>query len=216
MSMYYLFINFSIINHLTKTTNSYTSFIILYLLKNVNKLGFNINYISRENKISVGSAFKILKDLEKDKLVKKTIISNASHYNLNYANPETIKLCEFLLLAEKRGLKGRVKVYSDELAKYRDANMILLFGSILKGKEFNDVDVLFLTDEVKKVNDFCLEISKIRTKPVVPLILDKEDLINGLKNKDQKLLNIIKDCVVLQDETTFLEVIKNVHSEEKT
>ena len=52
-----------------------------------------------------------------------------------------------------------------------------------KGKEFNDVDILFITNQTKKTADFCLEISKIRTKPVVPLIMKQKDLIKAMKQK---------------------------------
>lgn len=189
-----------------------TSKIVLYLLKNIDEFGLNINQIAKRNKISVGSAFKILKDLEKDEIVIKKEISNASNYKLNFDNPETIKLCELLLLTEKRNLKGPAKVYADEVAKFKDAEMITIFGSILRSKEFNDVDVLFLTNKTKKVNDFCLEISKLRTKPVVPLIMNKEDLIKAIKNKKEAILNVIKEGIVLKGESTFMEVIKSVNS----
>lgn len=188
-----------------------TSKIILFLLKNINEFGYNINQISKVLKISVGSAFKILKDLEKDNITMHKEISNASYYKLNLNNKETTKICELLLLAEKRRLKGHAKIYAKDIMKFDSAEMIILFGSILKGKEFNDVDVLFVTGNVKKVNDFCLEISKIRTKPVVPLILKKEDLINEIKNRKDAILNIIKEGIILRGESEFIEVIKHVN-----
>jgi predicted nucleotidyltransferase len=189
-----------------------TAKVIMYLLRNVDEFGYNINQIAKLNKISVGSAFKILRDLEKDKIIVKKEISNASHYKLNLDNPEAIKLCELLLLAEKRNLKGHAKVYADEVVKFKDAEMVIIFGSVLRSKEFNDVDVLFLTNQTKKVNNFCLEISKVRTKPVVPLIMKKEDLIKAMKNKKEAILGIMRESVVLKGESIFMEVIKNVNS----
>ena len=187
-----------------------TSKIILFLLKNIDEFGYNINQISKLNNISVGSAFKILKEFEKNKIVSKTDISNASHYKLNLNNHETIKLCELLILGERRNLKGYAKIYADEIIKFNQTEIILLFGSVLKGKDFNDVDVLFVTNQTKKVNDFCLDISKVRTKPVVPLILKKEDLIKEIKQKKEVILDMIKDSIVLKGETVFMEVLKNV------
>ena len=189
-----------------------TATIILFLLKNVGEFGYNINQISKLNKISVGSAFKILKELEKDKIILKKDISNASHYKLNYDNLETIKLCEFLLLGEKRNLKGYAKIYVEEIVGFKEAEMIILFGSVLKGKNFNDIDVLFITNQTKKVTNFCLEISKIRTKPVVPLILKKEDLIKLLKQQKEAMVGMIKEGIVLKGESIFMEVVKNVNS----
>lgn len=188
-----------------------TERIIMYLLRNVNQFGYNINQIAKLNKISVGSAFKILKELEKDKIIIKKEISNASHYKLNLDNDETKKLCELLLLTEKRNLKGYAKLYADDIVKF-DAELIIIFGSVLKRKSFNDVDVLFLTDKTKKVNNFCLEISKVRTKPVVPLIMKKEDLIKTIKQEKEAILGMIREGVVLKGESIFVEVIKDVYS----
>ena len=193
-----------------------TARVVMYLLRNIGEFGYNINQIAKLNKISVGSAFKILKGLEKDKIIIKKEIGNASHYKLNFDNAETIKLCELLLLAERRSLKGHAKIYANEVIKFKDAKMIIIFGSVLKGKDFNDVDVLFLTNQTKKVTDFCLEISKVRTKPVVPLILKQEDLIKAMKNKKEAILGLIKEGIVLKGESIFMEIIKNVNLQTKT
>jgi len=184
----------------------------MYLLRNGDEFGYNINQIAKLNKISVGSAFKILKELEKDKITIKKEIGNASHYKLNFDNPETTKLCELLLLAEKRNLREYAKIYADEVIKFKDAKMLMIFGSILKGKEFNDIDVLFVTNQTKKVNDFCLEISKVRIKPVVPLIMGQEDLIKAMKQRKEAILDMMKNGVVLKGESIFVEVIKNVNA----
>ena len=189
-----------------------TEKIVLFLLKNIDELGYNINQISKLNNISVGSAFKILKELEKNKILLKKEINNASHYKLNLNNCETVRLCELLLLGEKRNLKGYAKVYADEIMRFEQADFIILFGSVLQRDDFNDVDVLFVTNQVKKVNDFCLEISKVRTKPVVPLILKKDDLIKEIKQKKESVLDMIRKGVVLKGESMFVEVTKNVNS----
>jgi|SRR3989344_2424034 len=186
-----------------------TAKILLFLLKNRSEYGYNINQIAKINNISVGSAFKILKELEKDKKATKNEISNASYYKLNFNDTETTKLCELLLFAEKRNLKGQAKIYADEVMKFEDAEMIIIFGSILRGKEFNDVDILFITDQIKKVNNFCLEVSKIRTKPIVPFIMKREDLIKAVKERKEAILNMMKDGIILKGESVFFEVIKN-------
>ncbi len=189
-----------------------TARVIMHLLRNIYEFGFNINQIAKLNKISVGSAFKILKDLEKDKIIIKKKIGNASYYKLNFSNPEATKLCELLLLAEKRSLKGHAEIYAGEVAKFKDAEMIIIFGSVLRGREFNDVDVFFLTNQTKKVNDFCLEISKVRTKPVVPLIMKQEDLEKAIKQRKDSILGMIEEGIILRGESIFVEVIKNVNS----
>jgi predicted nucleotidyltransferase len=186
-----------------------TTKIVRFLLRNTEKTGFNINQIAKAVKISVGSSFKILKDLEKNKIVSSKNIGNAYYFNLNLDNAEAVKTCELLLLEEKRQLTGYSKLYGESLQNFDKAELIILFGSVLNNKEFNDVDVLFVTNKVKEVSNFCLELSKIRTKPVVPLILKKEDLIKELENGKEAILSIIKEGVVLKGESVFVEVIKN-------
>ena len=182
--------------------------IILYLLRNLEVI--NINQVSKKLDISVGSAFKILKELEKNNIVLSSNLGNAIFYQINLNNEETIRWCEILLSEEKRNLKGYPKIYSSEIQKFEYAELIILFGSILSSKDFNDVDVLFITNKLKEVTKFCLNLSKIRTKPVVPLILKKEDFINEIKNKKEVILNILKTGVILKGESVFLSVLKNV------
>jgi len=190
-----------------------TKKIILYLLRNLELS--NINQISRKLDISVGSAFKILKSLEEKNIVLPSYLGNAKYYQINLKNEEAKKLCELILLEEKRTLKGYAKLYSDELQKFNEAETIILFGSVLANKDFNDVDVLFVANKPKEVVKFCLELSKIRTKPVVPLILKKGDLIKEIKDKKEVILNIIKTGVILKGESIFVEVIQNASSKFK-
>lgn len=187
-----------------------TTKVIKYLLKNFELK--NINQISKELHISLGSAFKILKDLEKTEIILLKKMGNAKYYYLNLKNKETIKLCELILLEEKRNLKGYAKIYAEEIKNFKNAHLIILFGSVLKNKQFNDVDVLFVTNNVKEVSKFCLEISKIRTKPITPLILKKLDLIKEIKNKKESILEIIKTGIVIKGESVFSEVVKNVYT----
>lgn len=184
-----------------------TKKIISYLLKNLELI--NINQISQKLDMSVGSAFKILKSLERDSIIHSNKLGNAIFYQIDFNSEEAIKLCELLLIEERRTLKGYSKLYADEVKNFEDAKLIILFGSVLNNKEFNDVDVLFLTNKTKETMKFCLSISKIRTKPVVPLILTKEDIIREIKNKKEAIINILKTGVILKGESIFIDIIKN-------
>jgi len=185
-----------------------TKKIIIYLLRNLELV--NINQISKKLSISVGSAFKILKELERNDIVLSSNLGNAKFYQINLNNEETIKWCEILLSGERRNLKGYSKIYAEEIQKFEHSELIILFGSVLNNKDFNDVDVLFITNRPKEVTKFCLNLLKIRTKPTVPLILKREDFIREIKNKKEVVLNILKTGIILRGESVFLEVLKNV------
>jgi predicted nucleotidyltransferase len=199
--------NYSLKVNIIKMIPKNTKKIILYLLRNLEIV--NINQISKKLSISVGSAFKILRDLENNSIVQSNELGNAKFYQINLNNDEALKLCEFLLIEEKRNLKGYSKVYADEIKSFEHAEIIILFGSILNNKDFNDIDVLFITNKPKEVTKFCLNLSKVRTKPIVPLILKKEDISNEIKNKREVILNILKTGVIIKGESVFLEMLKN-------
>jgi predicted nucleotidyltransferase len=185
-----------------------TKKIMLYLLRNLELV--NINQISKKLSISVGSAFKILRDLENNNLVISSNLGNAKFYQINLSNEETMKWCEILLSEERKNLKGYSKIYAEDIQKFEHSELIILFGSILNNKDFNDIDVLFITDKSNEVTKFCLDLSKIRTKPIVPLILKKDDLIKEINGKKEVILNILKIGIILKGESIFLEVLKNV------
>jgi len=186
--------------------------IMEFLLRNIYKPGFNVNQIARLLNISVGSAHEILKELGSKKIVKIIDLKTAIYYSLNLYNPDTIDICKLILRENKRNLSSIAKVYAEEIEKFEEAKLIILFGSILLKKDFNDVDVLFITDKVKEVNKFCNEISKVRTKPINPTIMTFGDLINNIKNRHKVILEIINKGIIIKGESKYMETLKNAES----
>ena len=186
-----------------------TAKIMEFLLRNIGKIGFNVNQLSRNIKISVGSAHKILQELKKENIVIITDMKNSIYYKLNLSNPDTVDICNLILRKNKRDLPSHIKIYSEEIEKFNQADIIILFGSILNKKDFNDVDVLFITNKIKEVDLFCNEISKIRTKSINPLIMKIDDFIKNIKNKDNVILEIINKGIVIKGENKYMEALKN-------
>ena len=186
-----------------------TAKIMEFLLRNIEKIGFNVNQLSRNIKISVGSAHKILQELKKENIVIITDMKNSIYYRLNLSNPDTVDICNLILRKNKRELSSYIKIYSEEIEKFNQADIIILFGSILNKKDFNDVDVLFITNKIKEVDLFCNEISKIRTKSINPLIMKLDDFIKNIKNKDNIILEIINKGIVIKGENKYMEALKN-------
>lgn len=191
-------------------TSNHSKKIVLHLLKNFEFV--NMNQIAQRLKISVGSVFKNLKTLEEKSIVSYQKLGNAKFYTLNFTSDETKKLCELLLIEERRALTGYSQIYAQEIVKCEYASILVLFGSILSKTTFNDVDVLFVAEKVKEINTFCLNVSKIRTKPVVPLILHEKDLISEMKNKKDSILSIIKTGVVLKGESEYVTALQRAKS----
>jgi len=181
-----------------------------YLLRNpVQK--FNVNQIAKNLKLSVGSAFKILKEYEKKGILSSEKLANSIFYQFNYKNKEARKICELMLINIKNNTLKRnhlAAIYADELIKLK-AEAILLFGSILTKKEqAKDVDVLVIIknkSEIKRISNFCLELSKIKTRPIIPLILTEKDLIG---QKDKAILEILKTGIVLTGEELIIKALE--------
>jgi len=196
--------NYSLKMNITKNTLK----IIEYLLKNIDQTGFNVNQLARNIKISVGSSHKILQELKKENIVHIIDLKTSIYYKLNLNNPDTIDICKLIMRENKRNLSSIAQVYIEEIEKF-DADIIILFGSILLKKDFNDVDVLFITDKVKEVNNFCNEISKLRTKPISPLIMTFDDFIKNIKNKHKVILEIINKGIIIKGEEKYMGALKN-------
>src|SRR3989344_7213148 len=189
--------------NISKNTNK----VIDFLLRNIDKVGFNVNQLSKNIKISVGSAHKILHELKKEEIVIITDMKSSIYYKLNLNNPDTIDICKLILRENKKHLPSYIKIYVEEIEKFKEAEIIILFGSILNKKDFNDVDVLFITNKIKEVNLFCGETSKIRTKPINPLIMKFDDFIKNIKNK--VVSEIINKGIVIKGEDKYIEALKN-------
>lgn len=173
---------------------------------------YNVNQMARMLGISVGSAHKIVKRLEKEGIIISERMGNALFYRLNLENRETKRVTEIILMGRRNRILSKnpiARVYARALEGCAAAEAVILFGSLLtKGEKAKDVDVLFLVRDragVKKVNSFCLSLS--RAKPVVPLIMTREDMRTKLREKNQVIVDIMKRGIVLSGEDTVVEVL---------
>jgi len=183
--------------------------ILNFLLKNFTET-YNINQIAGKLNISVSDTHRVLKKLDKGGIVKATKIGSGIFYELNLENKTASKIAELLLIQRK--MNSYAKNYATDLEplrKYSKAGV--LFGSILyKGEKARDVDVLIVTDkrQVKFIESFCLELSKRRAKNIQTLLHTEKDLKTNVKERDEVILDVIKNGVVLWGENIIVEAIK--------
>jgi len=177
---------------------------------------FNVNQIARVLKISVGSAHKILKLLNKKEILKAEKVGNGIYYTINLANKETEHLVK-LVLAESRNrsLSKRpdASIYAQDLEKAKKLSKAgVLFGSIIEKKDARDVDVLFIIRRggVKKIEDFCSSLSRVRPKRINPILMTSIDLRENLKNKDEVVLDIFRKGIILFGEDEIVNVFRRI------
>ena len=98
----------------------------------------------------------------------------------------------------------RVKIASISMT-----NKDLLLEAGVNFEELIGSTAFWNKKEIEEVNKFCLEISKIRTKKINPIIMLEEDIIENIKKQNKAIVDIIKNGIILKGEETFVKTIKN-------
>jgi len=189
--------------------------IIEYFFRNISDK-FNVNQAARNLKISVGSAYKILKLLEKRQILISRKIGNSIYYNLNLKNKEAENIVELVLIESRnKSLAGNsyASIYAKDLQETKKfSKAVILFGSIIDRKDAKDVDVLFIIDKgkVKKVEEFCLKLSNLRPKKVSPLLMTAADFKKNIKKQDEVAADVFKKGIILFGEDEIIKILRSV------
>lgn len=182
---------------------------VLQILKNP-KYDYNANNISKELGISSMGALKIAKKLEKEGILSSKKLGKAIFYSINYKNEYTKHYLSFILKKQAEQSNPYVKRWISEIRKVKNADIAILFGSVLsKHDKANDIDALFVVSqknfsELKKEIE---DINKINDKKLHPVYQSEQDLIENINKEDKVVLNVIKGVVVFGEEL-FLKLLK--------
>jgi predicted transcriptional regulator len=186
--------------------------IVLKLLKDYEK-EYNANNLAKEVGITSMGVLKILKRLEKDEILKSKEAGKAVFYKINIGNEYAQKYILFLLQKELQESSPIVKRWINEIKGIKNAQIALLFGSILsKGKNAHDIDVLFVTNE----NNFSglkkeiAEKDKISIKKIHPVFQTMHDFRQNIKNRDKIVVNAIKSGLIVYGHEKMIEMMKNI------
>ncbi|MFA4820306.1 MAG: nucleotidyltransferase domain-containing protein [Candidatus Aenigmatarchaeota archaeon] len=175
-----------------RLTNEMT--IVLKIFKTPER-EFNANSISKEIGITPMGALKILKRLEKDGILTSKAAGRATFYTFNFSSVYAKDYVKFALRSETEHAQPYVKRWVNEIRKLKNADMAILFGSVLrKGNDANDVDVLALTNQNKleKLKEEIAELNKIGEKHIHAIYQSPKDLRSNIKKQDKVVLNTLK------------------------
>ena len=192
-----------------KTDNEMNA--ILGIAKSLNE-DYNANNLSKVIGITSMGTLKILKKLEKEGILKSNQMGNAFFYKVDFNNEYTIDYIKFLLKNEAEFSNPYVKRWIRELKKIGKADVIIIFGSVLKiGEKANDIDVLFMVEKKSFVllKSEIERLNKINEKKIHPVYQTFSDLKSNLIKKDKVIINTIKG-VVVKGEDKFIDLIKNI------
>ncbi|MBI4439414.1 winged helix-turn-helix transcriptional regulator [Candidatus Woesearchaeota archaeon] len=168
---------------------------------------YNASSMAKYLGISPMGALKIARRLEEEHILKSRQVGKARIYQIDMDNEYAKEYVKFLLRREAEQSPAYVKVWIKELRKIKNADVAVLFGSVLRKKDANDIDVLLVTGQ-KKFSGLRKEVENINLiniSKLHPMYQAKNDVKTNIKKGDKALLSAIKGVVAFgEDELTNL------------
>ncbi len=186
--------------------------ILLKIFKDFNNY-YNANNLSKFFGLSSMGVLKILNNLEKQGLVVYDLIGKAKIYRINFKKEYTRQYISFLLRKEAEESNPKIKRWLIELRKLESlAKIGILFGSLLKNNQYNDVDVLSILkqSQINGFNKKIKELNQINVKRIHPIKQSIKDLKDNLAGKDKIIISALREGVVLFGYNKIVEVVGSV------
>ncbi len=179
--------------------------VVLTLIKSPEML-YNANSLAKVIGITSMGALKILKRLEQESIVKSKKIGKAHIYTVNVEDSYARKYLSLLLVREAQHANPQVKRWITEIKKIKNADVAILFGSVVEKPSPKDIDVLFVTDQKRfpKLQREINELNELNSKKIHPMYQTMEDIIKNIKKRDKPMLNAIKGIIVTGEETFIM------------
>ena len=180
-----------------------------YLFKHY-KNRYNARQLARILNINHAHANKLCNILADKYLLTKEEIGNSVFFSYEYNNKLAIKFIEYMLSLEEKEFPKWLSVLSHSLKKFKDCiGMGLIFGSSIKARDFNDIDVLLMyntekSKDVKKIKDEIRK-SELVEKPIRYVDITEKDIL--LNKEDKIFYNILSESLVFYNSEKYAEVV---------
>ena len=161
--------------------------VINFLVRNfMNR--YTIRNIAKELKLSPAGVYTIVKKLEKSNILISEKLGTGLFYELNLND----KAAEYIALVV--------------LLRYNDARKIELkeIKDEIRLAVFDNKNLLLVTDNIGHAEDFCRKL-----KDVNAVVMNENELIEKIKLKDNKTLQILNQGNVVYGEHYFIEIVKS-------
>jgi hypothetical protein len=181
-----------------------------YLFKHY-KDRYNARQLAKMLNINHAHANKLCNVLADKKLLIKEEIGNSAFFSYEYPNKLAIKFMEYTLSLEEKEFPKWLRVLSHSLKKFKDCiDMGLVFGSSIKAKDFNDIDVLLMYDakksrDIKKIKDEIRK-SELVEKPIRYMDMTEKDIL--LNKEDKVFYSIMSNNLIFHNPEKYVEVVR--------
>lgn len=177
--------------------------ILEYLLEN-NKIN-NISSISKNIKTNYSNTYSNIKDMKEvktTKIGKSNVISLKKILTKNVFEAETNRLNRFLKSEDIRNIHRNLNKITSPFF------IALLFGSRIKNKNFNDIDLCVITDD-KKIRDQVTKNLEILSYNIDLHIFSSSEFLEMISSKNPNIGNeIIKENIIIKGVENYYELIK--------
>ncbi len=181
--------------------------VLTYLIENRNK-EISIKKLSEILKLDYKDCNFVIKDLEREKIIKIKKIGNSLIFQLTNKFAPIVNYVEFLrknIILKKRVFKTLV----EDLELIKKPFICLLFGSYVKGNvnKNSDIDLLIITEDEKEINKIICRYPF----PIHTTFINYEEFISMANNKEfSVVLEVLKRNIILIGIEEFYRVMKHV------
>ena len=172
---------------------------------------YNANSLSKVLGISHVGCQKILKRLLKGNLVNAENIGKSIVYKPRLEDEYVCRLLAFLLADEAN---NSFKRWQEEFKSlFKKDRIIMLFGSVLKNAQTaKDIDIMIILskEDSREVRKVIKEKQEILPKKIHLIELTEQDLKSNINKKQEVILGIIRNAVILYGQDKYVEVMQHV------
>ncbi len=181
-----------------------------YLFKHY-KDRYNARQLARNLDINHAHANKLCNLLSDKQLLVKENIGNSIYFSYNYKDNLAVKFIEYMLSLEEKEFPEWLIVLLHSLQKFKPYIQLgLIFGSSIKDKDFNDIDILLVYDNKnsKKIREIKEEIrkSELTKQPIRYMDMIEKDILSNKENK--VFYSIMSNNLIYHNPEKYVEVIK--------
>jgi hypothetical protein len=188
--------------------------ILNFLLRNIDKEP-TITLLSNELKLTRIGVWKILKKLEKDKIILLLPIGTGktSTYKikLNWENPLLEKTLGLILTEQAMDNQRWIENFK---SLENHVYFLIIYGSILHSpKEAKDIDLLGVTDKnnFNEIDDLIRKIQKTQIKKIHFLNFTSEELKEELNKNNKAFIEAVKKGIILFNQEKFIKFIRDLN-----
>ncbi|MFH0772509.1 MAG: nucleotidyltransferase domain-containing protein [Candidatus Omnitrophota bacterium] len=182
----------------------------------------HLRELSRLSKSSLANVDNSMRLFVKNDMFKRNEMSHSTFFKPNLENEDTIKIFELLELerrkifyAKNKNIARLIKKYTDSIIELSNKRiqLVILFGSVARGKwtKGSDIDILAVVPD--KESDIIDILNKAKTdaSPLLeirPISTTTKKFIDGFKAKTEFYDNLWNDRIVLYSEFLFWQLIR--------